>query len=47
MCEYFCIRFINFMFSGKKLTDFTVMLSPHDFEKNDEIILGYFQDECN
>ena len=23
MCRYFCIRFINFMLSGKTLTDFT------------------------
>ena len=23
MCGYFCIRFINFMFNGKTLTDFT------------------------
>ena len=23
MCEYFCIRFIDFMLAGKKLTDYT------------------------
>ena len=23
MCKYFCIRFIDFMLAGKKLTDFT------------------------
>ena len=28
MCGYFCIGFIDFMRSGKKLTDFTSMFSP-------------------
>ena len=45
MCGYFCIGFIDFMLAGKKLTDFTSLLSPHDFEKNDNIILSYFKDE--
>ena len=45
MCGYFCIGFIDFMLSSKKLTDFTNMFSPHDFKKNDDIILSYFKDE--
>ena len=45
MCGYFCIGFIDFMLAGKKLTDFTNMLSPHDFKKNDGIILSYLKDE--
>ena len=45
MCEYFCIRFIDFMLAGKKLTDFTNLFAPYDFEKNDDIILSYFKDE--
>ena len=45
MCGYFCIRFIDFMLLGEKLTDFTNLFSPHDFEKNDDIILRYFKDE--
>ena len=45
MCGYFCIGFIDFMLAGKKLTDFTGMFSPYDFEKNDSIILHYFKDE--
>ena len=28
MCRYFCIGFINFMLSGKTLTDFTNLFSP-------------------
>ena len=34
MYGYFCIKFIDFMLSNKKLTDFTVLFSPYDFEKN-------------
>ena len=44
-CDYFCIGFIDFMFPGKKLTDFTSMFSPYDLKKNDGIILSYFRDE--
>ena len=32
-CSYFCIGLIDFMLVGKKLTDFTSMFSPYDFEK--------------
>ena len=43
MCGYFCIRFINSMFNGKSLTDYTNLFSPNDFNKNDDdIILKYF-----
>ena len=42
MCGYFCIGFINFMFNGKSLTDYTNLFSPNDFNKNDDIILKYF-----
>ena len=42
MCGYFCIEFINFMFKGKTLTDYTNLFSPNDFKRNDDIILNYF-----
>ena len=42
MCGYFCIGFINFMLSGKKMTEYTNLFSPYDFKKNDDIILNYF-----
>ena len=42
MCGYFCIGFINSMFNGKSLTDYTNLFSPNDFNKNDDIILTYF-----
>ena len=45
LCGYFCIGFIDFMFVGKKLTDFKNIFSPYDFKKNDDIILSYFKDE--
>ena len=44
MCGYFCIGFIDLMLAGKKLTDFTNLFSPYDFDKNDSIILSYFKD---
>ena len=33
MCGYFCIGFINFMFSGNSLTDYTNLFSPNDLKK--------------
>ena len=42
MCGYFCIGFIDFMFKGKTLTEFTNLFSPNNFKKNDDIILNYF-----
>ena len=42
MCGYFCIGFINFMFTGNSLTGFINLFSPNDFKKNDNIILNYF-----
>ena len=45
MCGYFCIGFIDFVFKGKTLTEYTNLFSPYDFKKNDNIILSYFKDE--
>ena len=44
MHDYFCTGFIDFMLANKKLTDYTNMFSPNDFDKNDRIILSYFKD---
>ena len=44
MCSYFCIGFINFMLAGKKLSDFTALFFPYDFDKNDNKTLSYFKD---
>ena len=47
MCGYFCIGFIDFMFAGKKLTDYKKLFSPYDLKKSDSIILSYFKDGGN
>ena len=31
VCGYFCIGFINFMFKGNNLTDFSNLFSPNNF----------------
>ena len=46
MCRYFCIGFIDFMFKGKTLTEYTNLFSPNNFEKNDDIILKYFMNNA-
>ena len=43
MCGYFCIELIDFVLKGKSLRHYTNLFSPNDYEKNDKIILKYFQ----
>ena len=43
MCGYFCIGFIDFMLKGKSLLDYANLFSLNDYEKNDKVILKYFQ----
>ena len=42
MCGCFCIGFIDFMLIGKSLSKYTNLVSPNDYEKDDKIILTYF-----
>ena len=42
MWGYFCIGFINFMLTGKTLTDFKNLFLPNDFKKSDNIMLNIF-----
>ena len=42
LCGYFCIKFLEYMFHGKTLTDFTRLFSPTDFNKNDKTVLKLF-----
>ena len=42
MCRYFSFGFIDFMFKGKSLLDYTNLFSPNDYEKNDKIMLNFF-----
>jgi len=43
MCGYFCLGFLDYMFAGKNLLDYTSLFSPNDFKKNDKIIKDLFQ----
>ena len=43
ICGYFCIGFIDFMLKDKILLDYTNLLSPIDYQKNDKTVLKYFQ----
>ena len=43
MFGYFCIGFIDFMLKGKSLLDYTNVFSPNDHQKNDKILIKYFQ----
>ena len=43
MCRYFCTGFIDFMLNGKSLLEYTNLFSRNDYEKNDKIILKFFQ----
>ena len=42
MCGYLCIDFVDYMFKGKSLTDYTNLFSPNNFKKNADIFLNYF-----
>ena len=41
MCGYFCVEFIDFMFKGKSLLDYTTLFYPNESKMNDQIILTY------
>ena len=42
MCGYFCIGFIDLMFRGKTMTEYTNLFSPNNFKRNHDTILNYF-----
>ena len=42
-CGCFCIGFIDFILKSKSLLDYTNLFSPNQYEKNDQVILKYFQ----
>ena len=43
MCGYFYVGFIDFMLKDKSLLEYTNLFSEDEYEKNDNIILKYFQ----
>ena len=42
LCGYYCIQFLEFMFNGKTLIDYTSLFSPTDFKENDKVVLKLF-----
>ena len=42
-CKLFCTVFIDFMLIGKILLDYTKLVSSNQYEKNNKVILKYFQ----
>ena len=45
ICGHFCIGFIGSVLESKKLTDFTSLFFPDDFEENGDITFNFFKDE--
>ena len=43
MCGYFCIEFIDFMWKGKSLLDYTDLFYRNENEMSEQIILKYSQ----
>ena len=47
MSGFYCIDFIEYMLVGKTLLEYTNLLSPDDYKKNEKIIYKYFKDKIN
>lgn len=47
MVGCFCLRFFDFMFKGKSLTEFTDSFSQQNFKNNANIIFNYFWIKIN
>ena len=45
MWEFYCIAFIEYMFSGKTLLDYTNLLPLNNYKKNEKTIYKYFKDK--
>ena len=43
MFGYYCIGFIDFILKGKSFFEYTNLFPPKEHEKNNKIILKYFQ----
>ena len=43
MCRYFCIGFIDFRLTCKKLLEYTNLFSINNYDNNDKIIVKGFQ----
>ena len=47
ICGFYCIAFIEYMIPGKILLDYTNLLFPNNYKKNDKIIYKYLKDKYN
>ena len=45
MYGYFCIGFIDFMLKNQSLLNCMNLFSPNDYEKNDKLLLKYFEQQ--
>ena len=45
MCGFYYIAFIEYMFAGKTLLEYTDLFSVSDYKKNSKIIYKYFKDK--
>ena len=45
MCGFYCITFIEYMLARMTLLDYTNLVSPNDYLKNDKIICNYSKDQ--
>ena len=43
MCGFYCIAFIEYMLSVKRLLDYTNLFSSNNYKKNGKIIYKYFK----
>ena len=43
MSRYFCIGIVDFMLIGRRLLEYTNLWYHSDYEKNDKVMLKYFQ----
>ena len=45
MCGFYCIAFIEYMFGGKTLLEYTNLFSPNGGRKDSIIIYEYLKDK--
>ena len=45
ICGYFCIKFIDYMFKGKSLVDFTNLFSPNYLKKMIKLLKDYLNEQ--
>ena len=43
MCGFYCVAFIDYIIAGKSSLDYTNLVSPNDYQKNEKIIHEYFK----